>query len=1121
MSGWRAGGLLLLLLMSIGCGRDQVPPRRPVDEHRIVVLEPVLQDAEARAWAELLRSKWPRAEFAALGSWQSVLENALQQGHLVVAPDSARLPVESWDWLDAFLTAGGHMLFLGADPFGDPVIRYTAEMISWSSYLQRLAATAKHIEGFSAIQLWSHEQSSGASRSRVRAAHGLPWQGVEVETVGLYEWDRMTLPEPVDGLADIDVGAITFFVRGSETTSRLVLRARQRNGVEWLSVVPATEEWQQVTLFDDDWHRVDRPSEDNLQTTQIDYSQIHDFSVGLDIRWAPQSLGPHKYGMSDIRFVPQSALIALPLPSPVPFIRDPARRAVADVGDVRSTRTAGRWRVRGATTGLVWQNASGQTSTSASRWISLFEGGDRGESASGSVGGIYLAQGERDRREHWGWVGLDLQRRTRTAIRGMLNEAAFVFQRGHVLLQATTSQHWYEPGESFDLTVQAVAIQPDAVNVRISAELVDGAGQIIRRVVSSPLDGRESELTLSLGIVPRVEEGVDDYWIEFGLEEIGGASRRFDRVRRPVKVNGVRPAPQTEERVRTIAGRLVSGRIPLFLIGADYDPGLSRVPNADWLNQDVFPAAQIDADFAQLRAAGVNAITIPYADPQQARQVRYVLDAARRESLWVNLQLPHAWMWSRQSGGIAPYLDAIGFMDDRNVISLDITPPERFGASDTMSSDWQESLHRAWTDWLEGQAGGWELARQRWGEDLRFGDSDAGFPTAADLASVPDDADVWPFLHRFVADWWSRELGRAAQQIRYAGYAALLTARWDARQADLRQIQVNQIPFLVDAGSVHLDFLTVVPGRLVAEDQDLGGEAFKAVYARGVMHGKPIVWGPLQAPVGSRPRVIDYRLQESMVSTFYRLAMQTQTSGGWLGQYRPIARQPWDVDEGIIDALGRRRLATRALRLTVNQLRGYRMRPLQWAGRELQPSAGPSAWAELQADWSHVYAEEAAGRRVAEIRPNSFGVSSMDAVPVRLANLSAAPFLHLHAEWGSMRIDGQEATHVLSDGVIWMAPQQVLRAEWINRGPARWSTSRHQQEGTVWLAVQRQGHSTQYLDVRAAAPGERILIEWSPVAPGTYTLRGIWWERGEFGPPLTIHVEESMLDGERVNSNYG
>lgn len=1103
MKAWRTVAGLSILLLFSGCSRDQPPARRSVDEDRILVLEPVLQDGVAQAWQELLRSKWPGAQRAAAGQWEAALHEALESEVLVVIPDSARLPVEAGDWLDAFIGAGGHALFLGAAPFSDPVIRYAAEPMPTSAYMERLMRQAESIDEFSVIQLWSHERTAGAPSSRVRAAHGIPWQGVEVDVSGLLQSDVMALPEPVEALAELDIGAIALFVRGSENTSRLTLRVRQEDGVEWLYPVAVNDQWQPLVISNSDWHRLKGEQGEGSADKVIDFSQIESFSIGLDTEWVPQSIGPHQYGASDIRVIPQSALRPSTPPPDRPIIGAPAARTVATVEEIRGQRASGHWRMRDESAGFVWQNPAIHHPDDSARWISLFEGGNRRDAASASMAGLYLRQGES--LEQWGWIGLDLNRRTRRAIRGMLNEVAYFFQRGHFLLAANTNQHWYEPEESFDLTVHVVGLRPDSpLSVRVSAELRDQDGQIIRRVVSSPLDGTESEISMSLGVVPRVETGAENYSVEFVLEEIGGVSRQFDRLRRPVKVQGAQPAIQTEERIRAMAGRLVAGRIPHFIMGTHYNPGLLRTPDPVWLALDHFPAAQIQSDFSDLRAAGINAISIPYTDLEQARQVRYVLDAARSESLWVTLRLPHAWAWSQQPSGIAPYLDALDFKNDRNVFSLDITP-----ASSPIANI--DDLNEVWTDWLQNQAGGLRLAQERWGDWLRFSEEQAVFPSADDLERLPDTADLWPFLHRFLTDWWSRELGRIAHQIRAADYAVLLTAHWDGAQANVREIDEGTLPFLAAAGAVHLDYLTVVPGRLLEGDQMLGGEIFKGAYARGSMYGKPIVWGPLNAPVGGRPRSADYRLQEQMISTFYRLAMQTQTSGGWLGHYQPIAHRPWDADEGIVDLLGRQRPATRALRQTVNQLRGYRMPPLQWGGREMPHPTGPTAWATLQENWSPVYNEEAAERRIVEIRPESFLTGSVDALPARLADLSEAPFLYMHAEWGAVEVNGRDWPRRLPTEPVQMEPQEDLRAEWINRGPARWTASRDQQDGTVWVAVEREGHATHYLPVRAVRPGERIWIEWTPVSPGTYTLRGIWWDRGKFGESLTVHVEESIV----------
>lgn len=1097
----RAASVLLIVLA--GCSRDVVPPLRPVDDTRVTVLEPSDPDAVMRRWLDSLREQWPAAAWAAWGAWEPALDLALDAGHVVLVPDSARVPLESLSWFETYLAAGGKALFLGASPFSDVEVRYEAERMLWSSYLERLMQRAEEIPDFSVVQLWRHEQSGGERRSIVRAASGAPWPGVQVEPYALYEWDHMALPEFVTALGEADYGALAFYARGSRYTSRLVLRALDVDGREWLRPVSVGPNWEPQMIFGRDWFVGGAGSQSSGAPSELDWTRVQDLTVGLNMQQVPQSAGRHEYSVSDLRLVPRRAVLP-PLPRlRMPWIQDPDWLAGMEAFELRGVRTEVRWRVRGQPVGISWQDPSIRTPDDAARWLPLFVATDRSGDGPGTVGGVFLRHADGESLEQWAWIGVDLTRRTQSAVSGMVHESLFVLQKGRLLLQAELPYRIFDPGEVLEISAQVVGLEVDPLTVRVSAEWVDDEDQIIRRVVSTPFElsgGHiEQDVSLHLGVVPRVEEGVRSFVIEVGLEEVGGRSRRFDRMRLPVKVVGLRKEPQVDERLRALAGRLVAGRIPMFIVGADYDPGVRRYPDRSWLEARQFPVEKIHRDFAGMRAAGMNAVSIPYAHPSEARQIRYVIEVARQHSLRVNVLLPNWWNWSLEDEGLRPYLDAIGFAEDIHVFSLDLTPPQMMPAAEMTAR-----LDAAWTRWLQVQAGGVERASELW-SDLQFDGAMARFPLPDDAGTLSDDSPLWVLMHRFLADWWSGELGRAARQIRNAGYRTLLTARWNPAAWDGAHPIARGIPFPAEAGVIHLDYLTVTPEVLVGGEQNLVGEAFRAAYGRGLVYGKPVVWGPLRAPVGETPGDTDLALQEATVAAFYRLAMGTQTSGGWLGQYRPIAAVRWDGDEGVVDVTGRRRPSVRALRQVINQLRGYRMRPLQWAGREMEMQGGVDPWAAAQADWGQVYVKELAERRVAEIRPRGYMDWSIDASTDRLAGLPHAPFVQMHAEWGALRVAGQEVD-VSVDSGLRMEVRQSLQAEWINRGPARWSASQHRQEGTVWMSVKREGRPPQFLEVRAVPPGGSVMIEWVPVDPGTYTFRGHWLDRGGFGDTLVVEV---------------
>lgn len=1083
MKRWRFFGLsgLVVALSVTGCARDTRVALRDVDPTNIYVVTSPRPDAERDQSLETVLMEWlPSLTPITMDRAPDILTPSPER--IVMFPHADTLPATLWPALSEYLLAGGKALFIGQAPFSKPHTLVDAE---WQSYAEQEAqwrAAAADVSGFSAVQLWRYEQSEPYARGTVRVARtpDPSWPGITVETDRLYEWVRVEAVDLPDPLTQPDTSFIAFYAKGDTQTTRLVLRAETRGADEWAVIVPVTKEWEPYLIRNVDWspiHQQDSPP--------FCLSEVVAFSVGLDPSIAPQTAGPHTFGLSDIRF---GSGKEYPAPPMVPFIAASDARFMTTAYALESTRLESRYHIRQRPVSAVRGQPALRQTDGRGRWLSLFDAVDRAGELQASVAGCWLRCEREGPAQHWGWIGLSHTRATRHAFRAAVHEVLFHLQQGRFITDVFMERMFYAPGDRFSLRVTITAPGALPVLARVAADLLDDDDQIQRRVVSPPFALEPGHIIepvdVDLGHLPPVATGAGPYAVRVTLEEVGGTMRAFDRVVRPFRIeSSPEPLPLADDYPRVFGGRLTLGRIPLFLLGVDYDPGLKPQPDPAWLQARHFPVDVVKRDLDQLRSAGVNSVSVAYTELSEAPQLRYFIEEARARGMWIQIRWPNLLSQPFDAAEFDRMLNALPVINQPKVVSFDLTP-----ALPVIGLD------AAWRDWCIEQYGSLE---QSAAEELP-----ASFPDLDARRAWSDNDPRGLVLRRFAADFWSQQLGRVTRHLRQEGYRTLVTWRIRTAHTDLWQDLPTGLPLDPGVGFAHLDFVTIGADTLRGHEPDFGGLAFNAAYARGWMEGRPVAWSDTRLWVGDQPLDADYQHQARALERFYELVFATHSVGGYLSDFVPLNRSPLAIDVGLVDAGRQRRPAFRRIRDIANRLRAYRMIPSQWEGRELHSSMGMNGLRTLWPEWSTVYRDEMAEGVVREIRPAGFRevVSVTDAT--RLGGGTAGPFARMNAEWGQITLDGNR-----TDGAaIEMKRGALLRAELINTASAFWREGRDRASGTVWMEVITEGRPAQYIPVPDTPPGQRAFVEWQPTDPGAYQLRAHWLGAGSFGPALTVTV---------------
>ncbi len=802
-------------------------------------------------------------------------------------------------------------------------------------------------------------------------------------------------------------------------------------------------------------------------------------------------------------------------------IRHPLENAAS--GDVRAaagfsapafSATGQAFRVRGHDGPVTWPGrtvrsmvpgpmGSGGERAGDTRWIPLVEVLRDDGYASAWPGAVWLSPQALGRHAVAGWVGFDLARDEGraliapvSAILGSMTQPVYIQRYGlpYHAMDGKSPHHVHL--RLVDRRMQ------DLVPLRLAVEWINERGQEVRRHISAPIDALTGQVSLNIGLAPTPSSGSEYYTLRFVVRDRND-QRTFDTAEQLVKVFANEAGEAPIEPVTVHIGQLAQGRRPVFLMGANYWPRLSvnlMDQNRHWLHPANFHPATVQQDLDQLASVGFNAIAFEYTDPDQAPQVRFVLDELRRRSMMASIYLPALNPLDLRFDDARVMLDAVRLKHWPEVAVLEIArgfaiPPRAE----------RRRLDEAWRHWIEEHFNSVDeaelkLALTLWRERGRL----AGPPDHELRRGPTRDRAVALYLC-FLRDYVSRRIGLIRRWREESGYQVLLTARsaygWpgDAPPDVLDVLDLS-------TGAIHLDLLfpdawSVHPLRAMPSDGDL-----LAAYARGVAAGKPIVWSAYGQSVGVAADPSALQRQQEVFAQSLNQFIKHEASGAFAWWYPPGSGGPVREDWGLVEPSGRWRPVERALRAARLQIRQLRMQP-----RSAVRQAGPlllaaSQWVELLRDRPPMLAA-ATEASVTDWLPPGVGSDTTALLDPRFRRswTDIDAFSLLNAEWGKVHVGGTVTARAPGDPLRSYTGRPV-RAEIINSGALRWLGAPQRNHGSVWVRISQAGHQDEWLSVPATDRGDRREVTWMPREPGLWELQPFLIGYGKFGESLLVEA---------------
>ncbi|MBN1270336.1 MAG: hypothetical protein JXB04_12165 [Kiritimatiellae bacterium] len=1100
--------------LAAGCSARRSEPEPAGSRDGVCVVLPPPAGGPAAQSVDLLREMYPSGRFLPAQDFEQARDLCLNESRVLILPDAARFPADHWDALVNYLEAGGRAVLLGRDPFEQRVQLKDGHPRTEAELLDELAAAAQPIADFSDVQLWRHMNESGVMRGSVSIAGQprAPWPAVEVEVAGFEGWDNISMELPRGQLPE-HANTLMFYARGDRRTSGLVVTCTAQDGSLWVSAVPVNATWRRYALRDAAFRYLHGGDKRGHHADRLKLAEVDRVAVGLAMNVAPQSPGEHRFGVSDVRVAcdPRTPEEALEWPDLL-LVSPPYRRyefmayAVRPAGRRTATDLVG---VRMQSPGPRPRGTGGDRAAPY-RWVPLFEALDGGRELRGWPASMCVTRSTGGTCAAWAWVGVDTTKRTRAAVRSMVEACVKRLEPGVFLCKAGCDRFAFKPHERLTITAQWGSRLPPSRLMRVAAEIRTPDGKRLRRVASAPVPGGDrtglTDTELDLGPCPEARERGNDYVIRVSLEAAEAGGTVYDVAEQPIRVVAEPGALTEADWLRTTGSRFTLARVPTFLLGVNYWPlsATGRGPaeyKEHWLEPGEFDPVLVHRDLDILSRMGVNAVAIQYHTERQASQLRFLAEECRRRDIWICAYVPALSPLDFNPDHARRLIEAAGLQKLPRVFALDLAWEPRLGPYRSRCR-----LDPAWREWLAEQYGSVEHAEQVLGRALwREGEKVTG-PPDHELTADGEHRLAVAAYRRFVDDYVSRRYGHIRRFLHSLGVRQLLGARTGF--GGTGQAWPNQV-FALDpaSGAVHLDFISPEAWGLTGPIEQFHEAGFITAYGRGVSDAKPVLWIEFGTTVGADPQAPDLEKQARIYEQVIELVSQSAAAGCFAWWYPSGYRVDEASDFGLVHPDGSLRPAAEVLRRASRRLRSEMRSPAAWKGREMLLNRDARGLHGLWQEWKDTYREETAAGAAEEIRPRAFGRPTTEMPLDTVGGAPAeqpAPLECANAEWGRIDVAGQEVLRE-PGAALHVGLRERVDLELINTGPATWSGSDKAKPRTVWVRAEHAAVNPVLIEVTGTSFGGRARVAWTASTPGAWRLRA--WLDGVGGFGETLHVE--------------
>ena len=470
------------------------------------------------------------------------------------------------------------------------------------------------------------------------------------------------------------------------------------------------------------------------------------------------------------------------------------------------------------------------------------------------------------------------------------------------------------PGEEVTGAANVLNAAGSPVQVTLQCSISGPSGVTSQPAVPLSLAaGEQRSVPLDMGRLPNGDYTLTTR-VQIGEEEV-------DRIDSPVRVFDPTLTRQPDQKIRAANGSFYAGGRRVFLQGVNYWPRYDvgrTIYQDNWLEPQNYDAELVEADLSLIAALHFNLVNVKYLGSRDSRALIDFLERCRNHGLWVNIALPATLSGEANTGAINPalgsMLEAAYLPGSDRVFAYDLIWEPFVGSHDqggqcrvmngqNICNIGRLILDPAWRVWVNDQYGSLASAEQTWGFTApRDADGQLTNPLDDQMAEDGPWRIMVSAFHRFADDYFGRNLGLIAREIRRTDPDTLLTYRnWTTMTFDHN----FQTGYDIGTAAAHLDFVSPenYDGSPTWPDDRRWG--LVTAYSRYRTGGKPVHWAEFGYDIGPRYGTVASRAaQATLCDTIMRQVADDGSNAAsvwwWPGGAAPFSEQ----DFGIIDPDG-------------------------------------------------------------------------------------------------------------------------------------------------------------------------------------------------------------------------
>ena len=922
--------LILFTVLQAAAADDSRLLLEAKQEYRIAILQddlPGHDPALAERLAEELNShNYPVTAIDArmLGDSSVVSRDRFD---LLVLPCSGLLPMDSFTVIESFIAQGGDVFALGTPAFTDPLWRSDGAWMGESDWRKRLEAlpTENVIFDFERENLshWTRHTNTPNSPSSRELADGHTGKALHAVVDKLAGWDTLAPPDP-SARFPRDHTLTTFYAKGVGKTRALSLEWRERDGSRWIAVFPVSEEWRRVVLTPSDFKYWE--STPNRGSPDDRFNPANAASLAIGVAWshtgprggkyeyfidefgtaknpygdAPESmrnppviegLSPSYkfYSLSDVARVQSRA----PFPGgneslPVP----PTLRA-------HHPRPTGK----GFGRGRSW------------RWIPLLEAiGSRGE-WRGAPASLSIDCDGPNRTSIRASYAVDAPEWCQTApVLRNIADTVDRMARGVFFWEAGAEAYTIRAGETAQLGATVANLsRTDAADLRVVFELTpkDGSQAVRTELESFGLRAGQSK-TLTCSVLPSGSD--QEYQLTAWLFESGTP---IDAIRHELAV--FEPKPESERVFMTARdGDFYFGDKKWYAHGVNYMPSTGIGVNdqdyfENWIGSRAYDPEFIQRDLERCRDMGLNSVSIfIHYKSVSADNLLDILRRCENLGFKVNLSIrpgtPMSYNWQEWRETIEHYK----LWEIDTIFTYDIAWEPFFGTENQ-----RRRYDADWRRWIVECHGSIEAAESSWGVPVPRHQGQISTPIRKHLGQDGPHRKMVADYRRFVDTVIHERYQSAYNKIRAVDPHHLISFRMTVT-GDPTFDGSEKMPYDFQSVARSMDFMAPEGYGRIGDWERVKPGRFTVDYARACAPGKPVLWAEAGVhvwdPQGMHVDPERLAFQGTYFEDFYRMVLESNSSGIYWWWYPGGYRTNERSDYGIINPDGTDRPSTRAIR---------------------------------------------------------------------------------------------------------------------------------------------------------------------------------------------------------------